>query len=55
VKYIFKRDFGRYISEEYLFQYISERKKYLIQIYVWPEGRINCANIFLEGILEIYF
>ena len=29
-------------------------KEYLIQIYVWPEGRFNCANIFLEGILEIY-
>ena len=25
VKYIFKRDFGKYISKEYLFQYISEK------------------------------
>jgi len=25
VKYIFKRDFGKYISEEYLLQYISEK------------------------------
>jgi len=28
-------------------------KEYLIQIYVWPEVRFNCANIFLEGMLEI--
>jgi len=25
MKYIFKRDFGKYISKEYLFQYISEK------------------------------
>jgi len=52
VKYIFKRDFEKYISEEYLFQYIYE-KEYLIQICVFPEERyFSNGYFFLKYIFK---
>jgi len=60
VKYIFKRDFGKYIYEEYFFQYISEKNiwfKYMCiqKKNIFPMDIFICKIYFQKRFWEIYF
>jgi len=69
VKYIFKRDFGKYISEEYLFQYISKKNIWFKYMCIQKKDNFqmdifNCEiyfqkrfwkNIFLKNICFNFF
>jgi len=60
VKYIFKRDFEKYISKEYLFQYISEKNIWFKYICfqkkdIFPMDIFICKIYFQKRLWKIYF